>query len=84
MTSLPFQDQQARQPNQPFDAANDASCPHCGFPLARPRDAAAADVESQRRRADDERRVAELTREVQHLRATVARLRGTGTPTPTH
>ena len=58
-------------------------CPHCGAPMRgleplyrevrRIREIAEARVPD-----DDARRIAELTRQVQELRATVARLRGPG------
>lgn len=64
-----------------------SSCPHCGVPLAahhrsEAMDAVYGEVNRLRRLAEEragsaaEARVAELTREVQELRATVARLRG--------
>lgn len=74
-----------------------SACPHCGVPLAahhrsEAMDAVYGEVRRLRQVAEDragsaaEARVAELTREVQELRATVARLRGgsvSASPLPT-
>ena len=71
-----------------------ASCPYCGSPARaageRGLDPLYREVRrireiAESREADDEkRRVAELTREVEQLRATVARLRGSAMAGPGH
>jgi hypothetical protein len=59
-------------------------CPYCGSPVGRGLDPLYQEVRRIREIAearatdDDARRIAELTRQVQELRATVARLRGPG------
>ena len=70
-----------------------SSCPHCGLPLAESGrahalDAVYGEVRRIREIAEDhaagaaQERVAALTREVQELRATVARLRAGASPLP--
>lgn len=70
-----------------------SSCPHCGFPLAESGRAHALnavygevrrirEIAEERAAGAAEERVAALTREVQELRATVARLRGSTSPLP--
>jgi hypothetical protein len=69
-------------------------CPHCGSPVpgaTEPGPAASGleplyrevrrirEIAESRTPDDDARRIADLTRQVQELRATVARLRGPGT-----
>ena len=59
-------------------------CPHCGSPVGRGLEPLYQEVRGIREIAearaadDDASRIAELTRQVQELRATVARLRGPG------
>ena len=59
-------------------------CPHCGSPVGRGLEPLYQEVRrireiAEARAADDDaRRIAELARQVQELRATVARLRGPG------
>jgi hypothetical protein len=59
-------------------------CPYCGSPVGRGLEPLYQEVRrireiAEARAADDDaRRIAELTRQVQELRATVARLRGPG------
>jgi hypothetical protein len=70
-----------------------ASCPHCGFPLATDghADALASvygevhrirEIAESRTTGTTDDRIAELSREVHELRLTVARLRGSVTPLP--
>jgi len=70
-----------------------SSCPHCGVPLAESGAAHALEslygevhrireLAERRGTGDADERVAALTREVQELRATVARLRGGAAPLP--
>jgi hypothetical protein len=69
-------------------------CPHCGSPVPGAPEPAPADtgleplyrevrrireIAENRTADEDARRIADLTRQVQELRATVARLRGPGT-----
>jgi hypothetical protein len=69
-------------------------CPHCGSPVPGATEPGPADrgleplyrevrrireLAESRTADDDARRIADLTRQVQELRATVARLRGPGT-----
>lgn len=49
--------------------AREVNCPHCGCPLVATEDAV---------RVPEEEAVEILHREIEHLRATVARLRGAG------
>lgn len=49
--------------------AHELNCPHCGCPLLRTPDTV---------RVPEMETVELLRREIEHLRATVARLRGTG------
>lgn len=71
-----------------------SSCPHCGIPLAESGHTGAMDsvygevhrireLAEQRAAGAAEDRVAALTQEVQELRTTVARLRGSTAPVPT-
>jgi hypothetical protein len=55
--------------HQEGEMAHEVNCPHCGCPLITTQDAV---------RVPDADAVEMLHREIEHLRATVARLRGAG------
>jgi hypothetical protein len=64
------------------------SCPHCGVPLSPNGTSTLAalthqidrihDIAGHHVTCEEQQRIEDLTREVQHLRETVARLRGAG------